>query len=426
MKDYRIHDDSDEIIISFNKIWDNIVRFWWIIAVSIFISIIIIIPITLLNYQIEVKSMKNNKELNEINIDNLDQYYKAETLIYLKQQEVNILREVNLLKDSLTTIDSKVINSYIKSYIEQWNWNKNEQLLYDCQVLLQSNKVIKQINKELDKVGYKIYDGVTESIYLEIQPNSRFYKLNVKGTNINRIKEIANISTKILLKDSAEILAVDTSQQIDEANVYYCKKEMKNGIETIVEHRISNEKEIDKRILLNNKSKLTLSNFITIKKIVMVILSALIGLGIIFIIIVNDKKIRNRDEFERYFKVPFLGELKKKNNKGMYDVLATTIIEKCKREKIKSILITTPSDNIENDDKVIKKLATLCDENKTDINVIASTGILTNTNAIKLLNNIEGIIIVIHANYDELDKIDYAINQIYTLNENLIGYIIFK
>ena len=362
-------------------------------------------------------------------------------MVYMEPQSEKTSESIKEAADNIQDLEKSYaasVNEYVKTYIEQWNWNRNNQLMYDCMALLSSNKVQSQINTALENNGMDSYDKALDTITMEIASGSRCYKIIVRGEDAERVEFIANTATDILLKEAKEVMSINNANIIDKAVVDLCEKQ-EDGTYKIVTEKSELESE-------DEVATLSLGSFLSMKKILLVFVGAFFGLGIIFIFVLMDKKVRNRNEVNMYLHIPYLGEVSKKSGDAQYQVLTTTLLKKCEQEGIKKVLLTTPKvcdiqekllDNLGNEsestasvkidsttNKVEEKIA--AEGTGKELTVVSAGQLLESSNTIKAVSSVDGIVLLITANGDNIPELEEAISHIRTVGGKILGYVLYK
>lgn len=429
------YEQPEEIIISFQKFWDNFKKYWWICAITTALAIVVVAGLTIKSY----KAAQNLSESSLMKADN--KFYQATTMVYMKpemEETSESIREATDDIEDLEKIYAVSINEYVKTYIEQWNWNRNNQLMYDSMALLSSDKIQSQINDALEKNNMAPYDKVLDEMTMEIVNGSRYYRVIVRGENSKRVRFIADTATDILLKEAQEIMGISDSKLIDKAVINLCEKQQDGSYKLITEKSEKKNKGV--------AEQLSLGTFISAKNILVVFLGTFFGLGIIFIFVLMDKKVRDRNEVNMYLHIPYLGEISKKSGDIQYAVLTTTIQKKCEQEGIKKILFTTPKicdvqdklvDSLgkegestavvkvdTNISKVEEKIATESTGNA--LTVISAGQLLESSNAIKAVSSVDGTVLLITANGDNIPELEETISYIKTVGGKILGYILYR
>ena len=428
------YEQPEEIIISFQKLWDNFKKYWWICVITTVLAIVAVVGITIKNY----KEAQNLSESDLVENDN--KLYQATTMVYMEPQSEKTSESIKEAADNIQDLEKSYaasVNEYVKTYIEQWNWNRNNQLMYDCMALLSSNKVQSQINIRLENNGMDSYDKALDAITMEIASGSRCYKIIVRGEDEERVEFIANTATDILLKEAKEVMSINNANIIDKAVVDLCEKQEDGTYKVITEKSELENEEV---------ATLSLGSFLSMKKILLVFVGAFFGLGIIFIFVLMDKKLRNRNEVNMYLHIPYLGEVSKKSGDAQYAVLTTTLLKKCEQEGIKKVLLTTPKvcdiqgrlvDSLGNEgentaiikiDSNTKKVEERITVESTgkELAIVSAGHLLESSNVIKAVSSVDGIILLITANSDDIPELEETISHIKTVGGKVLGYILYK
>lgn len=446
VEENNIYEKPEEIVISFRKIWDNFIRYWWICLITVGVAILGVVILTLKEYNSAPETL-----LEE------DKKYQAVTMVYMEPEDMDLEEYIKNGMGSATAKDGEALDKIADSYeedielsknkmrmdIEQWFWNKNNQLMYDSMALLKSSRVIEQINNELEKNKMEQYDIVLDKIEMKILDGSRCFTITVRGEDEKRTELIANTATSILIKEAKNILGIVNSKIIDNAviNLYRETENLDQPYEVITEESLlkKNEKE-DKG--------LSIGSFVSMKKLLLIFVGGFLGLGVIFVFVLMDKKIRTREEMGMYFNIPFLGEIKKKDSDGKYDVIATAIVGKCKTDATKAIMVASPKENdkvqlltkaIEKaaihegqkvevldakagNDSIEEKLNVLPKDNT--FTIVTANNLDYDVNAIRVASKLEKTIVLVKENADEIGEIEQAVNNVNTTGGKVLGYVL--
>lgn len=354
MDENNNYEKQDEIVISFRKIWDNVIQYWWICVIGLVIAVIGVAGLTLTNYRSQRNSLEASiRDLEKIEEDDEEKEYsyRATSMVYLARDEVDLTKQIqDAMKDAQDIENRSDYVALYKEYLDVWlestNLSLDKTLLYDCIALLYSNDVITELNEALVRNGYEEYDPVYEYIEIQLRNNARFYALTVAGKDSERIEFIIRTATGILMERSKEVLGIKDSKLIDDAYIIeYIVNE--DGSQTQVTPRMDAEKE-EARLKELESAQLNLTNhtiglgsFLSMKNILIIFVGVFFGLGIIFVMILLDKKVRSRDELAMYFDYPILGDVNQKSaDDEQYNVLMTALNYKFIGDNLSSVLIT--------------------------------------------------------------------------------------
>ena len=437
MNENQNYEQPEEIIISFQKLWDNFKQYWWICAITVAVAVLGVVGLTVKEYR--AVSHLSEDEM----VDGENTLYQATTMVYMQPQLEHMDERIREVSDDIQNAEKSYaasVNEYVKSYIEQWNWSRNNQLMYDCMALLSSDKVQSQLNEVLKSEGMNAYDKVLDNITMEILSGSRYYRLIVRGEDEKRVELIANTATDILLKEAKSVMDINNGTLIDKAVVDLCKKQEDGSYKVITEQSELQDKQED------GTTTLSIRSFISKKKILLVFVGGFFGLGIIFIFVLMDKKLRNKNEVNMYLHIPYLGEVSKKSGEAQYAVLTTTLMKKCEQEGIKKVLFTTPKE-CEVQEKLANSLGVECGNTnivKVDMTtsqvedkiIMSSTGkeltvvsapqLLESSDGIKAVSSVDGVVLFITANGDTIPELEEAISHIKTVGGKVLGYVLCK
>lgn len=440
MNENQNYEQPEEIIISFQKLWDNFKKYWWICVITTVLAVVAVIGLTIKNYQ-DAKNLSENDLVENDLVENDGKLYQATTMVYMEPQLEKMSESIKEAADNIQDLEKSYaasVNEYVKAYIEQWNWNRNNQLMYDSMALLTSNKVQSQLNEALQQKDMEPYDKVLDELTMEIANGSRYYKVIVRGEDGERTEFIANTATDILLKEAQNVMGITNGRLIDKASIDLCEKQ-EDGTYKIITEKSELEAE-------EEEATLSLGSFLSMKKILLIFVGAFFGLGIIFIFVLMDKKLRNKNEVNMYLHIPYLGEVNKKGGDAQYAVLTTTLLKKCEQEGIKKVLFTTPKE-CEIQDKLVNSLgnegensaivkidsSTTRVEEKIsvestgkELTVVSAGQLLESSNTIKAVSSVDGTVLLITANGDNIPELEETISHIRTVGGKILGYVLFK
>lgn len=110
------YEQPEEIIISFQKLWDNFKKYWWICVITTVLAIVAVVGITIKNY----KAVQNLSESDLVENDN--KLYQANTMVYMEPQLEKTSESIKEAADNIQDLEKSYaasINEYVKTYIEQ-------------------------------------------------------------------------------------------------------------------------------------------------------------------------------------------------------------------------------------------------------------------------------------------------------------------
>lgn len=417
---------QDEIIISFQKIGDNVKKYWWICLITTLLSLLAVLVIAISN-----KNKQEGKQIQGV-------VYQASTLVYMEPKQL-MTEDFALEYEKSASSDEKkkskeeslsqIADDYNRSVelnkqsiinsLNEWYWNKNSQLMYDCTALLSSNKVISQINDVLIKEKLDAYDAKLDDISMEIKNNSRLYTITVRCEDEERAVLIADTATEALIKEAEEVFSLSNSKIIDRATTgRYRKTDDVNNPYELVTDGFEN-KQTEPTILGINKNSI-------LKYLLIIFVGIFLGLGIIFIYVLKDKKIRNRNEMSLYFDISYMGIISNKKSRGLqssYEVLAETLIQKCRKDEIKEVMITSPTKQT-GYDQFKAKLTECVNKRDAQIKICYGENFVENPDAVKLASKVDGIVVLIKTNGEEIPEIEKTLDTINLISGNVMGYVL--
>lgn len=365
---------ENEVIISHNKIIKNIKKFWWVSLVSVLLAVVVSITAS-------VRSKKQTDSMNE------NQYYQAFAVV-----------NVNW-KDFSEEVDVSNLSEYEKSMVETNYDKKHTDILNELKSSMSWDETIQEINRQLIDHGYESLT-TTDTFGMGVVSKKNF-SITVSGLkDENRINCLANTVMNLMMQRLQNEYGSDICIIQQEPVVY---KATKNG-STIVRYYEQSEETQS-------------TGFINKSIVIGIAFAFIVYIIAIFILSMLDKKVDSPKEIEHFMRVPYFGELKKRNE----DILFATIMAKCMVAEYHNILIVTPmmvSDQIS--DKVNELVSYL---SKQNIHSGFSTAVCSNIGTIEELNKVDGVLIVVQKNNDTVENVKQTMNLLDTVESNVIGYI---
>lgn len=402
---------TEEIVISFRKIADNMRRYWWILLISAGAGLLLII----------LSTLKAWHSSEKVAIPEDEKRYQAVTLVYMEPKDIET---GDTYGNSGKSSDlGKIADTYEKSdkrSEEQWNWNKNNQLMYNCKALLKSDNIIGQLNTVLKQNKMRNFDTVLDKPELQVEENSQCYSITVRGKNAKRVELISNTMTELLTKEAADIFGISNSKIINRAvvNLYKKTNDANNPYEIITEKSLNGE--------IEEENKLSVSSFLSVKKILLLFIGIFIGIAVIFVLILKDKKLRSKEEIAAYFQLPCLGVFGKKKHNISISAITTALFCRCQKESIHNMLITAPGESVEAE-KIAERIIREAEKAKKDeIKVSFIPDIRNNADAVKAADEADAVIFMLTADNDEIQDVDDSLDRIKVVQGRLLGYLLIN
>jgi hypothetical protein len=166
---------------------------------------------------------------------------------------------------------------------------------------------------------------------------------------------------------------------------------------------------------------LSLRDFLTWKKVMILCAGVFLGLALIFVAILFDQKVRSREEIDALGQLPCMGVIRKKredDKKVVYE-LAKTV---CQSHQISNLLMATVGKNPD-----IEKLAQdFQTATGTLLQVQAGESVLSSSETIERCKTNDGLILVIRANKDTMVSVRRTIDMLEMMDVKTLGYILIE
>jgi len=447
------YDKQDEVIISFNKIWDNLVRYWWVCVVGVAIALV----------GIFVLSSNNGTYVSGVSTDDLTKERDAVMDAVLNGNMDAANRTIANRGFGITF--ANMATSVI--YMEQVGMDQiigdtrinnplliSQTLLYDYLTLLSTDSLIDEVNKAVTDKGYDIYDPYYDVIDIPFDGNARILTLMLKGNDPGRTELIVREAANVLVTMARDVFGITNGRIVDEAKNKICMILPDDNDDTTKDYMLLSERAAGD-IIRGKYGGLSVNNpagrFLTMKNVIILFVGIFFGLGVIFILILMDKKIRNKEETAIYFNLPVLGDVNAAiSETSQYKVITAALDYHLANNGIKSILITGSSNGdktvqlskkIEEGFKELGKACTLVNigdadadvelriesEKKKDGYVIVSAPCVdTSSNAIQAASKVDAIIYSITANNETIPQVQKGINSVKLVGGKILGCLLIK
>ncbi len=393
---------SPYIRFSFKRYLKKLKDRWYIILLTTVLAITIALAYTVFL----TESFKDHK------------YYEASTKLYVDWDE-NIRDVVTDLQEQMTERQARELftenfQSYVSTFIEQWQKAKVNAIIVDTNNLLASNYVRDSINESLVQNGYEELNGC-DVIALESWGTSHLFTIRVDGyDDQGRIEFILNTVTDIVMSESKDRLGLtyDISVRDDVSSYRVERKEAKTGKVTYtkyLEYPDGSHETQDQSVIKYIFSSGNLS-FICV--------GILAGVLILYIMTIRDKRIYDVTDLESVDGLQVIGRMNasiRKDYGWMGSQLGISAVKSGKR----NIVITTPKKNIsEFMLETLRKHA--ANENLT---VVAAANVIDNVQTVQILGHCEGIVLLVTEGYDTIADVQAAKKLIEITNTELLGVV---
>lgn len=488
MEEKKTYGDQHEIVISFNKIWDNLIRYWWICAICLIVAILAGLGLSYRGYVNQKKTLQAEVNALDSKEEELEYVYVATADVYMSREETDLDEVVkNAGLPGSNNVEERsdyvaLYKEYMAAWLETTYLNLDKALLYDCLALLSTDSIVEEINSQLIENGFEEYDRVYDTVSMTLGNNSRFYTLSLTGDDPDRVEFIVKAATEILREKSTEILGIENSKlladiqarkyivNMNETNLLEATPleklltERKEANEPTIEEskilatssvmdRLSNErKEAGEQAVKNlNNMTLSLSSLINIKTLLIIFVGIFVSFGIIFVLILKDNKIRSSEEIINYFNTELLGDVNLVSNEDeQFQILIASLEHQVEKNGIQSLLITGADNdstvdqlmdkieeayrknnralnriNIKTDEKNPEKM--IADNKKKDgLLLVYAPNINKSSVAVKCANILDQVVIAISTNNEQRTAIQRGIDNIKKMDGKILGSIMVK
>ena len=415
---------EDMVFVSFDRLWDNFKKFWWI-AVAL-MAIMLVYGAATYNSTLKLSEANNDEnaaqrspviipenEADRIHVGMTDLSFNVNVQEYYEGIGVEEGDDYVIYQ----SLSNNVVN-YASSIISSQDFYD---AINEAYAKASFSELITMPRTPTDNE----YDIFTVSLL-----NDRSIRLTYTGLGgVERIRLGTSTAAAFLSKRMAELYPYISCEVSSEPTISL-RLEV-NGFATYIQ---PNEESVNatreeyaeyNRVVLGQVDKFDFEfkNIFQMSTIIKGVVGFVIGLFIIFVIAVCDKKVRTREELERFFdgEGSFLGEFKK-NAAVSENVTAVSIGAMCEKEGLSNVILTTVGKQKNAD--VLAELAEKASSDK--VKVTCADGIEVCPETSRNIAQAEGTIIMVNGGYDEVHTIKTALSRINTVNGRLLGYILCK
>lgn len=269
-------------------------------------------------------------------------------------------------------------------------------------ILGESSRVIGALNEALQEEGYRAYgEGIGDHIHIQRVGSS--YGTTVLAEGEERSQFMAQRFGEIMV-DSAEEVMGKRGGLMGDAVTSPCVVRS-NGNTVVFDS--AEAKTI----------QFSLRDFVSWKKIMLLFATILLGVAVIFVVILFDKKVRAREEMETAFSLPCIAVVKRKKADSM--ALFSTIVQAlCHKNGIHKLMIAAA----EKDEGLEHLKAGLAVTEEYSVETAESA--LESAMAVQACAGADGVILVVRLNRDKLDRVGQAITNLDLVSAHLLGYVL--
>lgn len=161
--------------------------------------------------------------------------------------------------------------------------------------ILKSQATIQAVNDALEKAGMKAYSSATDSFSIQSQSDSTAFGLTILSIGQERTALLLEVVIEQVLSTASDVMGVK-AELLSEGVVKPCVWYADGSFRTLASP--------DQRVV-----HLSLSDFVTWKKLMIVCAGAFLGVAAIFVAILFDNKVRSSEELQAVLEIPYFGEV---------------------------------------------------------------------------------------------------------------------
>lgn len=414
---------EDLVFISFDRLWDNFIKYCWI-AFALMIALLVYGAGTY-NHTVSQNEVSNleNRQPVVISDDPTQRVHLAESTISYTISVPKYLEQIGVSESDINSYEvySKLCED-VASY---------------ASTIVATDSFVAMVSEELVKAGYSALDVIPKSLsddeydcFTVSAVNDVNIALSLSGLGgVDRIAAAGQIATvklaEVLSSQYPFIECNSTSTPTVSLRIYALGfyKKCDPSEESVANVR-AEYAEYNKKVTGQvDKFDFEVRNIFKVSTIIKGVVGFILGLFIIFIIAICDKKVRTRDEIERFLDNGeiFLGEINKKQA-VTEDITAESIVAMCRKLGYSNVILTTAGATKNTD--VLNRLS-----EKSSVEgakVVVAEGIEVNATTTRAISQADGTIILINSGYDNVHLIKNALSRITTIDAKLIGYVLCK
>lgn len=413
---------EDMVFVSFDRLWDNFKKFWWIAAV---------LAVVMLLYGAATYKRAISTSGTDENVD--------QTPVEIPENETDRIHQGKVMVSFTVSVEEYLETIGMSGGtgdLELYQKLCNDVTVYAYSII-NSEVFFSSVNEAYAQAGLpKLvtgarYPGDDEYDIFAVNPVSDMaFEMTYTGLGgQERIRIGSAAAAEALVAQLTEICPFIHCSVNSEPNLflrvyvrgfygYYDPSE-----ETVA--RIRQEYEEYNKIVKNEVEKFDfkIRNIFQVSTIIKGLIGFVVGLFVIFIIAVCDKKVRTREELDRFFEGEgiFLGEIRK-NAAVSGEVTAASINAMCEKEGIGKVILTTAGK--QKNDAVLAELSQKASGG--GVEVVCADGIEVSPDTTRAIAQADGTIVFVNGGFDDVHTIKNALSRINTAEGRLLGYILCK
>ena len=342
---------TGENVITVQKIWENMKRFWWFCAIPVILCLIMVYQGTMQTYRTNQAAAAKDT-------------YIASALVYYPTPD--------------------------------------EETGKGNMVIFQSSSTMEKVNQILEENNYSPFDENTDS--LELGHTMGSYGITLIGEGEERMLCMGQAFAESMLDVMEEATGV-RGYIVDSAYVEPCMIDASGN--TIIYSDIS-QKQVT----------LSLSNFVTWRNMMIICAGIFLGMALIFVAILFDKKIRSREEMEELCSFPCIGAMKKKNGMGK-ELCISLILAMCDEGKINQLTLVSAS----TENQLNGLAAQLSAESKGNLRVECGENAVDSVDTLNKCRGSQGVVFTVRKNKDDVNSIRRIQRNMEMLQAQVLGYV---
>lgn len=268
--------------------------------------------------------------------------------------------------------------------------------------ILRSQATIQAVNNALEAAGMDPYTAGKDSFAIQSQSDSTAFGLTILSIGQERTQVLLDEVIRQVLMTASEVMGVK-AELLSEGVVKPCIWYADGSFKTIAN--------VDQR-----KVTLSLADFITWKKLMIVCAGAFMGVAAIFVAILFDNKVRSSEELQAVLDVPYFGELgsrKKDVQDKTWFMLQTHFLAGESK-----IMLTTAG----KEDR-LKALGVEMAE-KLQASVMTGDQAMTSVDTMRTCAECDSVILAVRVDRDNMNQIRVLVQQMQVAQIHLAGYVL--
>jgi len=350
---------GNEIVLTYEKIYDNAKRFWWLAGLFVLIGVLVIFA---------------GKSESEQDI------YKADIVMYLRLTDTGKSDKTNEMSDFIESYDKKNFDDY------------NGVNLGTTLNLMQTKYFEESITQLMQEKGFVDYEFSSGQVETEIK-GDRILLVSVHGYSVREVTTLVEV-------------LVDASQKLT--------REVFDDVEITFLHNETED------ICVTKEESQDGGSILSIRNIFIIVLSLLASLVAILICAILDKRFRNKQEVEGLENALLIGDIKC-GKKQQEDIDQAVFLTKCcllNKSVEKRAVISLNSAKVS--PYLMETFLTNIKSGEENIDI---QGIRDIEETYHDLKNISEVIFMVAINDDKIYEVQKIVNLLNVLRINIMGII---